>query len=56
MCELEEFRSRHVLLGACKLCPTLRSELDEKNVLVKSLGKTKFWSLAHLLTAPFFLV
>ena len=32
VCELEELRSRPVLLGACKLCPTLRSELDEKNV------------------------
>ena len=41
VCELEELRSRPVLLGACKLCPTLRSELDEKNTLVKSLGKTK---------------
>ena len=41
VCELEELRSRPVLLGACKLCPTLRSELDEKNALVKSLGKTK---------------
>src|SRR6185312_13731569 len=30
-----------VLLGACKLCPTLRLELDEKNALIKSLGKTK---------------
>ena len=37
VCELEELRSRPVLLGACKLCPTLRSELDEKN----ALGKTK---------------
>ena len=34
-------KSRPVLLSACKLCPTLRSELDEKNALVKSLGKTK---------------
>ena len=34
VCELEELRSRPVLLGACKLCPTLRSELDEKNALV----------------------
>ena len=41
MCELEELRSRPVLLGACKLCPTLRSELDEKNALINSLGKTK---------------
>ena len=41
MCELEKLRSRTVLLGACKLYPTLRSELDEKNPLVKSLGKTK---------------
>src|SRR4029078_6777110 len=41
VCELEEMKSRPVLLGACKLCPTLRSELDEKNALVKSLGKTK---------------
>ena len=41
MCELEELRSRPVLLGACKLCPTLRSELDEKNTLIKSFGKTK---------------
>ena len=41
VCELEELRSRPVLLGACKLCPTLRSELDEKNALIKSLGKTK---------------
>ena len=40
MCELEELRSKPVLLGACKLCPTLRSELDEKNALIKSLGKT----------------
>ena len=39
MCELEELRSRPVLLGACKLCPTLRSELDEKNALIKSLGE-----------------
>ena len=39
VCELEELRSRHVLLGSCKLCPTLRSELDEKNVLIKSLGE-----------------
>ena len=31
VCELEELRSRPALLGACKLCPTLRSELDEKN-------------------------
>ena len=29
------------MLGACKLCPTLRLELDEKNTLVKFLGKTK---------------
>src|SRR6185312_15765033 len=41
VCELEEVKSRPVLLGACKLCPTLRSKLDEKNALVKSLGKTK---------------
>ena len=41
VCELEELRSRPVLLGACKLCLMLRSELDEKNALVKSLGKTK---------------
>ena len=41
VCELEEMKSRPVLLGACKLCPMLRSELDEKNTLVKSLGKTK---------------
>jgi hypothetical protein len=41
VCELEEMKSRPVLLGACKLCPTLRSELDEKNALVKSLGRTK---------------
>ena len=41
VCELEEMKSRPVLLGACKLCPTLRSELDEKNALIKSLGKTK---------------
>ena len=41
VCELEEIKSRPVLLGACKLCPTLRSELDEKNALIKSLGKTK---------------
>ena len=40
VCELEELRSRPVLLGACKLCPTLRSELDDKNALIKSLGKT----------------
>ena len=40
VCELEEMKSRPVLLGACKLCPTLRSELDEKNALIKSLGKT----------------
>ena len=39
VCELEELRSRPVLLGACKLCPTLKSELDEKNVLIKSLGE-----------------
>ena len=39
MCELEELRSRPVLLGACKSCPTLRSELDEKNALIKSLGE-----------------
>ena len=41
VCELEELRSRPVLLSTYKLCPTLRSELDEKNVLIKSLGKTK---------------
>ena len=41
VCELEELRSRPVLLGACKFCPTLRSKLDEKNALIKSLGKTK---------------
>jgi len=41
VCELDELRSRPVLLGACKLCPTLRSELDGKNALIKSLGKTK---------------
>ena len=41
MCELEEMKSRPVLLGICKLCPTLRSELDEKNTLIKSFGKTK---------------
>ena len=29
------------MLGACKLCPTLRSELDKKNALIKSLGKSK---------------
>ena len=34
-------KSRPVLLGACKVCPTLRSELDEKNALIKSFGKTK---------------
>ena len=39
VCEIEEMKSRPVLLGACKLCPTLRSELDEKNALIKSLGK-----------------
>ena len=39
VCELEEMKSRPVLLGACKLCPTLRSELDEKNALIKSLGE-----------------
>ena len=39
VCELEEMKSRLVLLGACKLCPTLRSELDEKNALIKSLGE-----------------
>ena len=27
VCELEELISRPALLGACKLCPTLRSEL-----------------------------
>ena len=41
VCELEEMKSRPILHGACKLCPTLRSELDEKNALIKSLGKTK---------------
>ena len=41
VCELEKLRSRPVLLGACKLCPTLRSKLDEKNTLIKFLGKTK---------------
>jgi len=41
VCELEEMKSRPVLLDACKLCPTLRSKLDEKNALIKSLGKTK---------------
>ena len=41
VCELEELRSRPALLGACKLCPTLRSELEEKNALIKSFGKTK---------------
>ena len=41
VCELEELRSRPVLFGACKLCLMLRPELDEKNALVKSLGKTK---------------
>ena len=35
VCELEEMKSRPVLLGACKLCPTLRSELDENNTLIK---------------------
>ena len=39
--QLEEMKTRPVLLGACKLCPTLRSELDEKNALIKSFGKTK---------------
>jgi len=39
VCELEEVKSRPVLLGAYKLCPTLRSELDEKNALIKSLGE-----------------
>ena len=39
--ELEELRSRPALLGACKLCPTLRLELEEKNALIKSFGKTK---------------
>ena len=56
VCELEELRSRPVLLGACKLCPTLRSELDEKNALIKSLGKLRSWSLAHLLIVIFALV
>src|SRR6185503_10781223 len=41
VCELEELKSRPVLLGACKICPTLRSELDEKNALIKSFGKSK---------------
>ena len=41
VCELEEMKSRPVLLGACKPCPTLWSELDEKNALIKSLGRTK---------------
>jgi len=41
VCELEELKSRPVLFGACKLCPTLRSELEEKNALIKSLEKTK---------------
>ena len=36
-----EMKSRPVLLGACKLCPTLRLELKEKNALIKSFGKTK---------------
>ena len=40
VCELE-LRSRPALLGACKLCPTFRLELEEKNVLIKSFGKTK---------------
>jgi len=41
VCELEEVKSRPVLLGARKICPTLRSELEEKNALIKSLGNTK---------------
>jgi hypothetical protein len=41
VCELEELKSRPVLLGACKVCPPLRLELEEKNALVKSLGKSK---------------
>ena len=41
VCELEELRSRSALLGACKFCPTLRLELEEKNALIKSFGKTK---------------
>ena len=41
VCELEELRSRPVLLGTCKLYPTLRSELEEKNSLIKSFGNTK---------------
>ena len=40
VCELEEMKSRPVLLGACKLCPMLRSELEEKNALIKPFGKT----------------
>ena len=56
VCELEEVKSRPVLLGACKLCPTLRSELDEKNALIKSLEKTRSGSLAHLLIVMFALV
>ena len=45
VCELEELRSRPVLLGG-KLCPTLRSELDEKNALIKYFGKTKVGDVA----------
>ena len=56
VCELDELRSRPVLLGACKFCPTLRSELDEKNALIKSLGKIRSLSLAHLMIVLFALI
>ena len=56
VCELEEMKSRPVLLGACKICPMLRLELDEKNALIKSLGKIRSLSLAHLMIVLFALV
>ena len=31
--------SRPILLGACTVCPTLRLELEEKNITIRSLEK-----------------
>lgn len=37
--EVDEVKSRHSLLGACKSCPTLQKELKEKNARIALLEK-----------------
>jgi len=37
---LYELKSRPTLLGACKECPTLRKELEEKKIVLRTLEKS----------------